>query len=269
MNQRIFNRFCSTFKATEKVIKEMAQFEGISSDEISHFSYLVNKEAKTALLLKCVTKQSKKAFQQKRSRQSYNRHDAMRLSTTVSEGKKGINFFLNKPEYAGYTIALSTANYKHECCVFFRKENNQINRIFFNPNYSKTVHGVQRNNIAAALLSSWGKRPAETRAYNADCGNTDGKCVTLVWNEIFKMLCIGISPFDNTKLQLHDFSRCLTDTTRLRYKNGEKIRPLDRNLCNFSLWYKLDNILRNVPDIVRLEAFKIIWTIICDFLSKS
>lgn len=157
------------------------------------------------MLLKNIVKLTKQQFVKKKKRRHRNKRDRLELETTVLMGKKAVDHFFQQPQFHGFTLAIIWGNRWHECVVFFREGSGQLEQIYFNPNFSKNIQAAECNNVALSLMTAWGKKP-NVRAYYASNGNVTGECVGYVWQEIFIMLCAGLSPFHNNEINAEDCS---------------------------------------------------------------
>lgn len=156
--RKIFVRFYSTYKSTKKILDEITEYEGIStySFELRKMNFLVNESAKTALLLNNVVKSTKRQFETKKRQRNKNKRDILELETTVSMELMAVDHFFQQPQFADFTLAVIGGNRWHECSVFLRGQNGQLEQIHYNPNFSK-FH--ESNNVATSFIKAWEKQP--------------------------------------------------------------------------------------------------------------
>lgn len=161
---------------------------------------------KTAVLLKNVSKLKAPAFS-KTNKKPKNEYDTGNRSIATTVGKLAIESFFRNDQFNNFTLAVPCGNYTHECCSFFRKNNEVIDAIFYNPSYSDVTRGVRSNKVVKELLKSLSL--GNIQSYYSPCGNVDGRCSALVWVEIHKLVINGDSPFINGA-NLEDYSRFMT-----------------------------------------------------------
>lgn len=213
--------------------------------------YLYNDENKTALILKCVNRLSVNQFSKKTIKRAKNKNDKYNRCTTVDVVKNAITLFLNHVDYSCYELVVPVGTVDHECCVFFSKNGNTFQSIYYNPNYSLIHDGVESSALANALLKEMGQNLRSIRSYYSLSGNVDDECSGFVWEEIFNFIKNGNSPFGNDSLNLEDYNHFTTQKTydRYRYKKTENIK-----LKYLRYWKRYDQML---GDIDTTDAIKI------------
>lgn len=219
-----FNEFISSYEAAQSTVNALRRNPNVHTHTHNKIGYVYNKENKTALVLKCVTKLDQPQHVKKTIRRSVNKYDKYKRTTSVNVGKNAISYMLNNPEFTNYEIVIPIGSLDHEACIFFKKNEDLIEAIYFNPNFSVVQQGVQSSKIGKAILKSVGEDLKKIRAYYSPCGNVASMCSALVWEEIFNHVNNGSSPFANTELSLEDYNHFTTTSTYNRYRKNKKIK---------------------------------------------
>lgn len=94
---------------------------------------------------------------------------------------------------------------------FFQRSSDHLNAVFFNPNFSRIQQGTQSNKLFTSLVESFGNQIRNIHAYHSPCGNITGRCSAFVWEQIFRLIHDGISPF-NTNMRLESYIHCMTQS---------------------------------------------------------
>lgn len=250
-----------SYKAVEKTISEIREMENIRAYTHPKYKdeYLYNTKTKTAVLLKCVSKISKKLFVKKPRKSDENPNDIMnRTITTVSGYISVQNFF---KAFDGYVLCVPSGHKVHETCFFFKKNGEKLDIIFYNPNSSYIQDGTESNNVAKAFVNHFGKkRRSSVLAYHDITGNEFGKCCALAWEQISNFICLGLSPFKRKNISLEPFDGIMSETSRKRYRN-------DPNYVwnNIETWKKGDNIMKKATGQDVVDITLILSNLITDF----
>lgn len=252
-----FDEIESSYIATDKTIGELLEINGIEEFKFENYSYefLVNSSMKTAVYLKCVSKMKVNIFLKKYKRMK-NVHDISKRMTTTTVGSAMINYFFNDDKFKDYTLAVSCGNYSHECCCFFRKNENGLAAIYYNPSYSEKVRGVRKNANTTKLLQSL-KSLNKIQSYYAFCGNVLGICSGMTWAEIYTLMVNGISPFTNKNINLENYNSCVTPYSYKKYwsKNNKAVeieeKGSDRDK-RFEMLKEYDDMLKHIKCPVKL-----------------
>lgn len=227
------------------------------------YKYLYNEAHKTAVLLKVITKIKAEQFKNKLNKRFQNPHDISKLGTSISMAKLAISYFLNRPQFEGFAIATSIGTKTHECCVFFQRSSDHLNAVFFNPNFSRIQQGTQSNKLFTSLVESFGNQIRNIHAYHSPCGNITGRCSAFVWEQIFRLIHDGISPF-NTNMRLESYIHCMTQSAynAIHYKKKNKTERYDENykrqFNHFLMWRGLDELVEDLDDTNTLKISRII-----------
>lgn len=262
----------STYKSTEKTIDEMRRYKQIEAfiDSTKNCEYLYNDEKKTAVLLKCVIKKTRKLFHKKFVRTEKNPYDLGNRETTVSVARCMILSFLNHQKFHNYHLVVSIGSRDHESCIFFRNMDVGMEAIYFNPNYSEKHDGAQYSQIGYHLMTSFGNTIRRIRAYYSPSGNTSGKCSAITWERIFEHVCNGLSPFHDNNLQLEDYNHFTTTYSYRKYHRKIHAVNSSNRLKHHQLWENCDGMLINMDDNDVGEISKRISEVISGFyLQKS
>lgn len=257
-NASRFESYISTYAATEWAINEMRANENVEAYHVDQYNaeFLYNTEAKTAVLLKFVIKSTKKCFIAKRNRWYSNPNDRANRITTTAVARNLIFAFMKAFEH--YELVVPVGSHYHEACIFFRTHKGCKQAIYFNPNYSKKVQGVQLSRTANEVLSSLGQGLTTVQAYHSPCSNYDGKCSSLTWQEIYNFVQDGDSPFDNESLHLVDYNHLMTPASYRKYfwkaTHGEATNHAS------STWTELSKILikNNASQLDSLKIMKLL-----------
>lgn len=138
-----------------------------------------------------------------------------------------------------YQLAVSIGSYYHEACLFFKKHNESLQCIYFNPNYSSKTRGVQFNRIAKEVLASLGRTLVKVQSFWSPCGNLEGLCSLLTWERIYNSVQNGDTPFDNESLNLRDYNHLQTEHTYKKYSAPEQ----QNGFKLLDYWQDLEKIL--------------------------
>lgn len=236
-----FNSRNDTYKAVEALIKEMKTKKRIKSYKHGKTEFLFNKKYRTILLLKCVAKSSIKYFVRKRNKKTKFKFDIGNRVTTVGVARGLILHFLNKPAFAGYSLAIPIGNTNHEACLFLAKRKSGIEAIYFNPNFSPTLHGVENSKIAVEILQCFSKKLTNIQAYHSENGNTERWCSAFTWMELYFFLFSGISPFERDTIDLTDYKHLTTQHAYDKYHKNYK-----KSLKHLMSWRLMDGYLKTI-----------------------
>lgn len=112
--------------------------------------------------------------------------DYMNRYLTVQSAHRGIQqFFQANPNYH---LVVPIANTKHEMCLFVKRSPSgsphTYDCIYYNPNASETI-----NTIVDSLMTKLGRLVVrQSRSYASECGNVDGICLRLTFDEIMQFM---------------------------------------------------------------------------------
>lgn len=256
-----YDKHRNTYFATEVIISDIRKMDQITTlvDPRAKIEYFLNGEKKTALLLKSVARVSLQSFVRKRNRRSKIVDDVANRIIPTLTGYRAVNFFYKEEKFKHFDLVVPCGNAKHEAAMFFRKNENKLDVIFFNPNYSDVQDGVQRNNVAAKFLDEFGGTIRSIRAYHAPNGNEDSQCSAWTWQEIANHICHGTSPFINETLE--NYSQNMTENTYKRY-HTTKFKANG----NSDVWKKGKKLLKNATDKQIFEISKRISRIFLEFI---
>lgn len=184
--------------------------------------YLYNEDHTTALLLKTVAKAKVNRFETKLNTRFKNPYDKSKTGTSTHMVKTAILYFLNQPQFDGFAIGACIETKKHECSVFFQKND----AIYYNPNFSHIQQGTQTSKPMKELVSSMGNTIHRLRAYHSACGDIAGECSALVWEQLFLHTHIGLSPFINENIRLEPYDHFMTNSAYYAIQNKLKINNI-------------------------------------------
>lgn len=182
----------------------------------SRFEYLFDLRAKKAILLKSISRSSQKRFRNKNKKRSKNVFDIGKRIVTTETGYQAISRFFNTDGFGKFELVVSCGSESHESCLFFRKEDDKLAVIYFNPNYSERHDGVQYSHIVRQLLEKFGRRIRRVQAYYSPCFNVAARCSALTWEQMVNHVCYDKSPFTNKDLNLEEYSHYMT---QMAYEN--------------------------------------------------
>lgn len=243
-NMMAFHRIGDTFEASHRMIEEMKSLPNIEewsrTSTRPHILFLFSRANKAAVMIKTIVQKSHRKFENHVG-SAKNQFDLYGMDTTIDVAKHAVNNFLNEDQFKDITLAVICGHRWHECCVFFRKHEGRLEAIFYNANLSVHTQGTQSSNVVTSLLKLWGNALKKIQTYYAPSGNIEGQCVGYVWNEIFRLVCKGVSPFSSPNIHLKPFHHFMTEGA---YKRKEKQFSAGKSgLVHYKLWERMDNIL--------------------------
>lgn len=124
----------------------------------SKFEYLYNPIAKKAILLKVISKTSKKAFVHKSNRQRRIEYDTAERIITTRTGYNEVMSFLREEKFRGYELVVSCGSLIHDSCLFIRKMDDGIDVVYYNPNRSSVQQSVQYSQRVHIFLKQFGRK---------------------------------------------------------------------------------------------------------------
>lgn len=171
--------------------------------------------------MKSIARTTTNAFRKKSHKKTKIKFDVSNRCTTVSNGVAAIRHFFTV--FAEYDLVVPCGSLDHECCVFFRQEDNEkLHAIYFNPSYSEQQEGVEFSTVVKELFVSLKGKVIKKQAFYAESGNVEGECSALTWEKIFRHVCDGLTPFDDDRLVLEDYSYNTTASSYHRYQQNRK-----------------------------------------------
>lgn len=146
-DKMLFESFESSWMATEVLIGQMKANKNIltHTPKNKKGEFLYNSNAKTAVLLKYIIKDSKRQYDKKRNKRYKNPEDIGKRITTTLVAKNLISGFFNCPKFEEFVLAVPVGSHIHEAVIFFRKQSDKMDATYFNPNYSKAAQ--RKHNI--------------------------------------------------------------------------------------------------------------------------
>lgn len=229
-----FDEYKSSYDATEVTISDLKKNKNVKSftharNKYEAYDYLYNESMKTAVFLRCATELPANEF------------DWAKRHTKVSFARCAILYFLNNPKFQDYDLVAPIGNYNHECCIFFKNQNGCLKAIYYNPNYSTALDGVQSSNISKAIFKSFGRSIKSIEAYHSESGNTEEMCSGFTWGEIYNHV-INLSAFKNNKIALENYNHL---TTLKAYKGYNTKNRLNR-MKHYERWKRFDEMLFDI-----------------------
>lgn len=135
----------------------------------SKFEYLYNPTTKKAILLKIISKTSRKLFTRKRNRRSRVQYDTAKRIITTHTGFNEVMSFFREPKFVGYDLVVSCGSLVHDSCLFLRKKDDGIEVVYFNPNRSSVQESVQYSQRVDVFLKQFGRKVLLFRLEDIKC----------------------------------------------------------------------------------------------------
>lgn len=240
----------------------MKKSEQIREYEHNNINYLYNATTKTAVLLKSIIRVTTEGFTSKKKKHYNNHFDIANRLTTTSVGNGALSHFINNDTFPGFDLVVPIGSHVHETCIFYRKRDDFFEAIYFNPNYSTKAKGTQSSNVAHVLLSKASLK--RVQAFHSDCQNIKGKCSFLTWRLITNFLMNGLSPFDDSNIDLEDYNHLAAT-----YAHNKRLK-LDYSSDNDELvfhemWKNLDDM---IPDDIDDKTYLLINKLLSEIVEK-
>lgn len=156
-----FHSYDDTYQAIEDTIRDMRQLPNIHSHTQfpSKFEYLYNPITKKAILLKIISKTSRKSlFVRKSNRRSRIQYDTAKRIITTKTGFNEVLGFFREEQFRGYELVVSCGSLVHDSCLFLRKTSDGIDVVYFNPNRSSVQQSVQYSQRIDIFLKQFGRK---------------------------------------------------------------------------------------------------------------